>query len=197
VNTARKLKQRPNADLCLLFVIGDFDVALPGVRAGADGDHQIAGARRLRLPTQLHADFVGQLVALAMVAGIAGAGGVRPVISATTRPRQDVVYREIVLGQHLALEHSAGLHTAVNTGEVIPYQHALATPVRLPARYVDIGTQRNDRRYREFVADRLEEISRLFNNDGLACQNQIDRARNGNDRQRLPIAPIEQQDTAS
>jgi len=85
-----------------------------------------------------------QLIALAVVAEVTGAGGIRPLVFSPTRPGQDVVDGEIGLADELPLRHRAGGDTAVNAGEVIPHQHALPAPVRLPAWDVDVRPQRDD-----------------------------------------------------
>lgn len=71
----RRLVKRRTSQLVL-------DVTLPDVGAAADRDHQIAGAGRLRLPTEAHTGFVRQAVTLAMVTVVTGAGRVRPLILA-------------------------------------------------------------------------------------------------------------------
>ena len=60
-----------------------FAISLPSIRTGADSDHQIARARSLRLPLQLHAQLVRQLITLAVIAVVASARRVRPYIFAT------------------------------------------------------------------------------------------------------------------
>jgi len=73
-----------------------LDVSLPGIRTGADSDHQIACSRSLRLPLEPHADLVRQLITLTVIAVVAGAGRVRPHIFSPTGLREDVVNREVV-----------------------------------------------------------------------------------------------------
>src|SRR5690606_28784103 len=58
----------------------DLDVAFPRVGPAAHLQHQIAGARRLRLPQQAQTRLTGQAAPLAVVAGEARAGRVRPRI---------------------------------------------------------------------------------------------------------------------
>ena len=160
----------------------DLNVSLPSIRPGSNSDHQIAGARSLRLPLQLHTDLIRQLVALAVIAVVAGASGVCPNILATSRLRKDVINREVVPGKWLALEHCAGLYTAVNASVVVPYQYALTAPMRLPARHINVRPQRDNRRNRKLIADSLKEVTGLLNDNRLACQQQIDRARHRNHR---------------
>jgi len=65
--------------------------------------------------------------------------------------------------------------------------------MRLPARHINVRPQRDDRWHWKLFADSLEEVTGLLDDDRFACQQQVDRARDGNDRQRLPIATVEQQ----
>ena len=80
----------------LSLISVDFDVSLPGIRPGTNSDHQIACSRSLRLPLQLHTKLIGQLIALAVIAVVADASGIRPYIFSPTRLRENVVNREVV-----------------------------------------------------------------------------------------------------
>ena len=75
----RRERQLKTEALRPLFLV--FYVTFPGVRATANGDDQIAGARCFRLPREFHACFMRQPVALAMIAGVTSAGGVGPLIA--------------------------------------------------------------------------------------------------------------------
>ena len=180
----------------LLGIEIQFYVSLPGIWPGSDSDDQIAGARSLWLPAHLHADLVGVLVAFAMVAVVAGAGGICPGIFSPARLGQNMIYREVTPRNHLAFHHAPRLHTAVDTGVIVAYQHAFAAPVGLSAWDIDIGTQGDDRRDGELVADRFQKMTGLLDDDCLTRQDQIDRARDGNDCQGFPATSIEQQDTS-
>ena len=147
-----------------------FDVSLPGIRPRADSDHQVACSRSLRLPLEPHTDLVRQLIALAMIAVVAGAGRVCPHIFAAPRLREDVVNREVVLGKWLSLEQCARLYTAVDASVVIPHQHTLAAPMCLPARHINVRPQRDDGWHWKLFADGLEEVTGLFDDDRFACQ---------------------------
>jgi hypothetical protein len=89
-----------------------------------------------------------------MIAGVTGAGGVRPLIFATARFGQDMIDGEITFGYELTFDCAARLYTAVNAGVVISHQHTLAAPMRLTAWDVDISTQGDDGWDGELVADR-------------------------------------------
>ncbi len=178
--------------LSLIF-IRNFDISLPGIRPGADSDHQIARSRSLWLPLQFHTKLVRQLIALTVIAVIASARRIRPHIFATPRLREDVVNRKLVSRKRLAFQQSTGLYTAVNARVIIPYQHTFTAPMRLPARYVDIRSQGDDRRNWKLITYSFEKITGLLNDDRFACQQQVDRTRYRNDRQWFPIAPVEQQ----
>ncbi len=177
----------------LSLISAYFNVSLPAIWPGSNSDHQITRSRSLWLPLQFHTKLVGQLITLAVIAVVASAGRVRPHIFATPRLRENVVNRKVVLGKWLSLEQCARLYTAVDASVIIPHQHTLAAPMCLSARHINIRPQRDHRRNRKLVADCFEEVTGLLDDDRFACQQQINRARDGNDRQRLPIAPVEQQ----
>ena len=130
--------------ISVLILAIDFDVPLPGIWSGTDSNHQIARARSLRLPLQLHTQLVRQLITLPMIAVVASTGRIRPHIFATPRLRENMINREVMTGQWLALEQSSRFRPAVNTGVAIPHQYTFSAPVRLSARDVDVSTECDD-----------------------------------------------------
>jgi hypothetical protein len=60
---------------------------------------------------------------------------------------------------------------------------------------VNIRAQGDNGRHREFIANGTEKMTRFFDDNGFTSQHQIDRARHGDYRQRLPTAAIEEKDT--
>lgn len=174
----------------------ELDIALPGVVTAAKGDDQVAGARRFWLPEQAHSCFVRQPVAFAMVTCVTGTRRVTPLILATARLGNDVIDGEIAFDQRFSLHRSSRLPAAVNAGEAVAHQNAAAAPVCLPAWNIDVAAQRNDGWNWELLADGAEELIGLFNDNRLFPKQEVDRARNRDDRQRLPCATVEEKDSA-
>ena len=168
----------------------DLDVLFPGIRAAAYRDDQIAGSGGFRLPHHAHPRFAWELIPFAMVASIAGAGRVGPIVFAPTRARQDVIHGQVALGDKPISRDFTGANTAVNTLVAVACQDALAAPMGFAARYVDKRAQGNNRRHRKFISHGAQEVTSLFDDNGFFGKNQVDGAGHGNNCQRFPTAAI-------
>lgn len=171
-----------------------FDVSLPDRGSSSERDHQVAGAGNFRLPSHLHARFVWCAPPLSVVALGTGTGRIRPGVLAPSRPRHDVIDGEVIFGEYLIGLQVTRLHATVNASVLIADEHRTAAPGRPTTRHIDIGAQRDHRRHGEPFLYGTEELTAFFNDHGFTGQQEVHRARHGNNGERFPGAAVEQQD---
>jgi len=128
---------------------------------------EIEGAR---LAHELHAGFAGELVALAAIAGMAAGHKILPSGSATARPRDNVVKRQVARGQHF---------TAELTGIAVTQQNVFARECARLVRNSSILEQTDYRGQTHGDACGVQEVSVFFLGHGDALEHENDGAAGG------------------